>query len=515
MPTPPRRKLKGQADTTGEAHLDLAALRPGDFHIVRSPGLGPVFFHSTTLYTATVTPRLGDWLQALEERADEEVPSVPREIGADLADLLARVKSQPPAAGADQPAHPQATWDPGDYPWANLTLLVTDRCNLRCHYCFEGYTARRPGRDITRETAAAALDCFFDVLFPHAEVYDLHLFGGEPLLAWEMVTWITHEAERRARTKQRPLYLSISTNAVGLTGEHVHFLREHDFDVSVSLDGPPDVHARFRPLVGGRGSFGAVQAGLGHLLAGRPPYSSLCGRLHRGNQDAYRWFLAAYQAARGGHGVSLEPARLSPAHPLALGEEDIPAILRSYRSLADQVAARLLAGDDTYLGTLLQGNDYLARFAMRLVAREALQRRCGAGADDFIVATDGRLYACEALVGREGLELGDIRHGLMPDRHQPWLALDLGGRASCRSCWARYLCGGGCYACSLLAGKDLGSPEPLDCRYTRGLAELALEMYARLEAQSPGLLAAALARALARLPDKHRVFIPEKLAPRD
>jgi uncharacterized protein len=61
----------------------------------------------------------------------------------------------------------------------------------------------------------------------------------------------------------------------------------------------------------------------------------------------------------------------------------------------------------------------------------------------------------------------------MVDRQEP-----------CRSCWARYLCGGGCHYEVIHRGRPA-------CDYIRGWLDYALGAYVRLSAQRPDLLARA------------------------
>jgi len=512
------------ATKAGIGAYDLAA---ADFHVYRSRVAGPLLFYAPSLRVCSISPALAGYLERFLTASDgsresaQERPRRPEARGAVLSEL-ARVVSTcledtqaPGRPGPTAEVKPSPTeWNPSHHPWANLTLLVTDRCNLRCRYCYEAYASyKQGGRTISREVAAAALDFFFDRLYPCADVYDLHLFGGEPLLAWDTVEWVTHQAKRRAEAKGKPLYLSISTNAIGLTREKVRFLRQHEFDVCTSLDGPREVHDAFRPFGNGRGSFDAVQRGFSCLVDQQPPYSCVDGRLHRENKDAYRSVLAAYEMTHRRHGICLKLALLSPQHPLALRAQDVEEILLSYRPLVDLLLDRLAAGDYSYLTSLLYGNDSFARYIVRLRARELRVRRCPAGVDMYIVATDGRIYPCDSIIGMEAQDLGDVWRGLAPERHRRWLELDVNKQRECQGCWARYLCGGGCYTSALIAHGDLGRPDPLDCRFTRGLIELAMEFLVRAQIEAPGHLDQALAQALAGVSHKHRAFVPAPLQP--
>jgi uncharacterized protein len=57
-------------------------------------------------------------------------------------------------------------------------------------------------------------------------------------------------------------------------------------------------------------------------------------------------------------------------------------------------------------------------------------------------------------------------------------------QAPCSSCWARYLCGGGCHYEAIHRGRPA-------CDYIRGWLDYALGAYVRLSARLPGLFAPA------------------------
>jgi uncharacterized protein len=81
--------------------------------------------------------------------------------------------------------------------------------------------------------------------------------------------------DRHLRPGQRALY-TIQTNGTKLDAEWAAFLKEHEFLVGISIDGPPEIHDTFRLTRGGRGSFDQVMRGLGHLRAGDVEYNVLC-----------------------------------------------------------------------------------------------------------------------------------------------------------------------------------------------------------------------------------------------
>lgn len=70
---------------------------------------------------------------------------------------------------------------------------------------------------------------------------------------------------------------------------------------------------------------------------------------------------------------------------------------------------------------------------------------CGAGGGYFSVAASGRWYACHRAIGDPAFELGS-NSGLNDGKRRAFLqARHVHAQTDCRTCWARYLCSGGCH----------------------------------------------------------------------
>jgi uncharacterized protein len=101
---------------------------------------------------------------------------------------------------------------------------------------------------------------------------------------------------------------------------------------------------------------------------------------------------------------------------------------------------------------------------------------CGAGRIMTAVSPDGKLYPCSRFAGLPEYALGDVYTGWQ--RPAPFDG-DSVSREECHSCWARYLCGGGCWADVLLAVDQNYSR--LQCRLWQYKLEAAIWLYYRLK----------------------------------
>ena len=158
------------------------------------------------------------------------------------------------------------------YAPTRLTLLLTTRCNLGCRYCYAG-THMGPGKTIPLEIGRAAIattaaNC------KKRGVKTLSLGfhgGGEPTEAWDELVAFVEYAQSVCREQDLKLETSVATNGC-LTDEKADWIAQHVTNVNISLDGPPDIQKRNRPMRGGGDSTELILSFLRRLDCGGVPY---------------------------------------------------------------------------------------------------------------------------------------------------------------------------------------------------------------------------------------------------
>lgn len=152
-----------------------------------------------------------------------------------------------------------------------VILKATRLCNLRCTYC----NAWRDGPGQIMEFPVLA-KLIHDVLkTPGLANVDFVWHGGEvtllPISYLEKALWLQeHFCEPGTVVAN-----SIQTNATRLTVEWLTFLKDYEFGVGVSIDGPPEVHDKRRVTAGGRGTWLDVKQGIDHLREYEIPFGAL------------------------------------------------------------------------------------------------------------------------------------------------------------------------------------------------------------------------------------------------
>lgn len=370
---------------------------------------------------------------------------------------------------------------------ATLVLMLTERCNLACRYCYEAAatesacaTAPAPSRRMPVETALRAIDFLLARAGSRPSV-TVVFFGGEPLLELPTIHAAAAYARARAAALGKQVVFSLTTNGTLVTDEAVAFLREAGVSVCVSVDGPAPVHDRNRTFASGAGSYGDVRRGIARLLADGPrrPVAARV-TLSRGAGDV----VETYDHLRGlgFDEVGFAPASTSGESDLALTGEELTEVLAGFRRLArryiEDVAARRLPGFSNMtqiLGMVHRGGT-------------PLPYPCGAGIGMVAADPGGVLYPCHRLCS-VAAPLGDLGRGVdeAPRRRFLALAEERAGRG-CEGCWARPFCAGGCYHDAQLRHGHLGAPSTHHCQWIRELFGLGLETYVRIERETPTYL---------------------------
>jgi uncharacterized protein len=353
-----------------------------------------------------------------------------------------------------------------------LCLFATDNCNLSCRYCFANKErpAAAHGRGaMSAAVGKAAVDFLLLAAGPRRHC-EIDYFGGEPLLNWPVIKAVTAYARERSAALSKEIAFTITTNGLLLTPEIAGFLEEESFAAVLSLDGRPAVHDLMRPLAGGGGSYPKALPRL-QSYTGRRPRGGyyIRGTYTRHNLDFCRDVEHLYNL--GFRNISMEPVVAPPGADYALRETDLPRLEREYENLVEFYLACRAAGDPFVF----------YHFAIDLERGPCLSKRlsgCGAGREYLAVTPDGSLYPCHQLAGLPELKMGSV---LEPEKFQaapPAGFIPAGPlQGRCRSCWARYHCGGGCRAASYLNGEP-GEPYPLECALQRKRLECALYLHA-------------------------------------
>ncbi|HYO48965.1 MAG TPA: radical SAM protein [Chloroflexia bacterium] len=352
-----------------------------------------------------------------------------------------------------------------------LSLAVAQKCNLGCTYCYaDGGSFGSAPKQMSLETALAAVDLLFKDATPDDRV-NLTFLGGEPLSNRALIRAATKQALRRAQDTGAKLSLSITTNGTLLTPEDGEFFEQHGFAVTISLDGIGASHDAQRPFKNGRGSYDRIIERIRPLLASQRQMQ-VSARVTVTPRNLDLPAVLDHFIDLGFHSVGFSPMLSSPTGQGEMQGDDLVIMLDQMIAAGQEFERHVIAGQRYPFLNMVN--------AMREIHKGTHRPYpCGAGAGYLGVSADGDLAACHRFVENEAGAMGNLSMGVDQQRQEQWLAeRHVHRQEPCRSCWARYMCGGGCHHEVIQRGRPA-------CDYIRGWLHYCLQAYIRLSEARP------------------------------
>ena len=353
----------------------------------------------------------------------------------------------------------------------SLSLNVAQACNLSCSYCYADH-GRFGGsaRLMEPEVAFSAIDRL--LAGAKGRRVTIGFIGGEPFLNRSLINGCVEHARELGRKLRTPVGFSVTTNATLLTAPDLELLRRNGFSVSVSLDGVGALNDRHRRDRRGSSSARAIEAV--RPLLYNPGSARVAARVTVARDDLRVLERVEALAEAGFREVGVSPLRSSADPDLQLRDADWRGFL-----------AEMVRAAEAELDRVRQGEAW--RFSNLAIALKEMHRGscrplpCGAGNGYVSLSAKGDYFTCHRAVDDPRYALGNLAEGLDRVARSRFLeARHVDRQEPCRSCWARYLCGGGCHVEVIAAGRA-------GCDYIRGWLDYCLSVYDDLLNVSPGL----------------------------
>jgi uncharacterized protein len=349
-------------------------------------------------------------------------------------------------------------------------------CNLDCTYCFFLSKEALYPNDTSRMSEQTLETYISQLLESHrTPTVTVAFQGGEPTLMGLDFFRRAVELVGEHHKPGQQIELTMQTNAVLIDAEWAAFLKQHDFLVGVSIDGPEHMHDTYRLNRGGKGTHAQVMKGLTHLREHDVDVNVLC-TVNKANEDhgaeVYRYFRDELGAGWMQFIPIVERATPETLPIANQGWSERPAGERLlYTQTGSLVTERSVGGEqygrflvDIYEEWLRHdiGSVFVQLFDVTLQAYfgEHLlcihAPTCGTA---LALEHNGDMYSCDHFVEPDYL-LGNIH-----DTHMLDLVASPRQRAfgeakrdtltrQCRSCEVLPLCNGGCPKDRFVASRD-------------------------------------------------------------
>jgi uncharacterized protein len=307
-------------------------------------------------------------------------------------------------------------------------IHTTRACNLRCAYC---YLDAAP-ETMSAEVGARAVDAVFrSAVEHHMSGVKLKYAGGEPTLAFPLITHLHRRATELAQERALALDGVVISNGVAISDEVFAATRALGLRLAISLDGLDAHHDCQRRMSDGSGSFAAVSSTIDRALSrGIVPDISvtITARSLPGLPALTRWLL----------------------------ERDLPFRFEFYRQRAASTPQNDLRPDEArtietmravygIIEANLPRRSLLASLLDRTNLAWPHARACGAGVNYVAIDPRGRIAACQMDLDHTitSVDVDDPLADLSADQ-AGFQNPPVGEKSDCRECQWRYWCGGGC-----------------------------------------------------------------------
>ena len=304
-----------------------------------------------------------------------------------------------------------------------LTIAPTSDCNFRCVYCYEKDSIKPV--TMSEETQAALIE-FVKARLPYIHILSVSWYGGEPLLAIDLVEDLSKKLMALCEENHVDYYASIVTNGYLLTPrvmDRLNAIKVSNWQVT--LDGAAEDHDKRRFLKGGLPTFDRIIDNLVAIkdkVEGKIAIRINADRLNIDRVDNVIKTLR-------------EKGLLEITAPYLAMVENLNNAYNDNSCLHTNEFSKF---DFDFIG--LNGLDYLTRIPAQIT------NYCGADNDNsFVIASDGLIYKCWNEIGIKERSVGSLTEGIKESGNlHSYLLYDATQDEYCKDCKFLPVCMGGC-----------------------------------------------------------------------
>lgn len=135
-----------------------------------------------------------------------------------------------------------------------LIIFPTEQCNFRCFYCYESFELGKMSKEIVE-----AILKLVKKRASSLKQLNISWFGGEPLMAQEIVIYLSKEFQRLSKEFDFKYSASMTTNGYYLTNHLLEELIDLGIgEYQITLDGSKESHDKIRVMKNKKGSFDTI-----------------------------------------------------------------------------------------------------------------------------------------------------------------------------------------------------------------------------------------------------------------
>jgi uncharacterized protein len=328
-------------------------------------------------------------------------------------------------------------------PISVLIKPASSKCNLNCAYCFYHDIAKNRTEADFGLMSPETIETIIRKVLQFASGNATFSFqGGEPTLCGIDFFKSVINLQTKLNLHNVKISNCIQTNGILINNEWAEFLHDNNFLVGLSLDGPPEVHDRYRVDANGKGTFNRVMQTTEFFDTYKVEYNIL--------------FVVTNETASRPDSIydfcqekNFNFLQFMPCIDPAESKRDV----HGYSLRPQQYTFFLNHFFDRWSMDFMGGKEISIRYfdnLVRMVMGEtpetcSMRGSCGC---QFVFEADGSVYPCDFYV-TDAWKLGNISKDELLELYEGenctrFIKSSLSAEPACRECKWKSLCRGGC-----------------------------------------------------------------------
>ncbi|EEI82500.1 radical SAM domain protein [Anaerococcus tetradius ATCC 35098] len=356
--------------------------------------------------------------------------------------------------------------EPNQYEINSVTFFMTNKCNLKCKYCYINQDDVSTNKEMDEITSKKCIDYLLKI--SKKEFLVINFFGGEPLLNFDVIKSTIDYCHRL----DRKFVFSVTTNGTLLDAKTMDFFLKNDVVINISIDGNNIINDSNRIYTNGQGSHSKILESV--LKLRNETNLRAMSTITDQNLDLVSLFKYL-------DNLNFYEVNMSPAYNVLVGDK-FDLYINNYIELI------------RYARKLLKEKEYLKLKKINLVMDILNQIHwciksyygCSAGITELTFDGNGDIYPCHAFVDNKRFKFGNINsipEKMLENRlnYIQNLKIDFfNGKYKCSNCWIKHFCSGGCIFLNLNENNSIYKTVPRHCKMKRSIYENLILFYLNL-----------------------------------
>lgn len=305
------------------------------------------------------------------------------------------------------------------------TLYLTEKCNLRCNYCYQGNS--KIDSFLTRKNLIKSLEYIVENN-QIGDSIDIVFLGGEPLLNHRALYGAVNIIKTDCRWKKERVSFQITTNGILLNEQRTDFLHQNKFKISISIDGDRETHNLNRISMSNKDVYDIILNNMKNMI-------------ERNIDFSVRMTLTANNVHLLYHNVE---------YFIDLGVKEIHIGVNQLDNWSQEQLEKLDKQldilDNYYLQNIVDKEDYLIDIYDYKIATFLLKKTpqyCSAGSNSHIIINSkGEIYPCGYVTNNEVWNIGSVDTFLERKKFIETVKRNIKEHSDCHECELAFTCSG-------------------------------------------------------------------------